>query len=57
MQICVDTFCKNGKVILPVHDSCTVTYKDMEDGLDVMELAYDAVMGTRMNCKIEIEKA
>lgn len=57
MQICVDTFCHNGKVILPVHDSCTVTYKDMEDGLDVMELAYDAVMGTRMNCKIEIEKA
>lgn len=55
MQICVDTFCAKGKVILPVHDSCTVTCRDMEDGLDIMELAYESVMGSSVNCKIEIE--
>lgn len=55
MQEAVNIFKSQNKVILPVHDSGTVSYQDLELGLDVLRYCYKKIMKTDKNCIIEIE--
>lgn len=54
-QYCVDTFVKLNKVCFPVHDSITVKVEDIELGLQIMEEGYRKVLGSTLNCRIDIE--
>ena len=53
MLYCINKFAEIGEVCLPVHDSLVV--KESLSGYTdrIMEDAYEAVMGSKMNCKIK----
>lgn len=55
IDYCISVFLGEGQVLIPVHD-CIVVREDLKgSGLDAMEDAYEFVMKTKLNCKIEEE--
>jgi len=55
VQYCIDAFEVEGSVVIPVHDSLTIKESEKQLGLEVMYEAYDEVVGSLMNCKVEVE--
>lgn len=55
IRYCIDSFLIEDKILLPVHDSISIKEEDEELGITVMYEAYEGVVGTLMNCRVEIE--
>jgi len=56
IRYCIDSFLIEDKILLPVHDSISIKEEDEDLGREVMYEAYEEVVGTLMNCRIEKEK-
>lgn len=56
IQYCINSFLLEDKILLPVHDSISIKEEDEQLGMEIMFEAYDEVVGSLMNCRIEKEK-
>lgn len=55
IEYCIKVFLSEEEVLIPVHDCIVIKEGLTSFGLDTMEDAYGKVLGSSMNCKIEIE--
>lgn len=56
IQYCINSFLLEDKILLPVHDSISIKEEDEQLGMEIMFEAYDEVVGSLVNCRIEKEK-
>jgi hypothetical protein len=55
IRYCIKSFLIDDKILLPVHDSISIKEEDEELGYTVMKEAYEDVVGTELNCRVEKE--
>lgn len=55
IRYAISSFLIEDKILLPVHDSISIKEEDEELGMEVLYEAYGSVVGTSLNCRVEVE--
>lgn len=53
MDVILDYWNQKGVIVLPIHDSVIIQEKYLEEAKEVMYNAYEAVLKSKINCKVE----
>lgn len=55
MDCVVEHFTMKDEFVLPIHDSVVIKESLREEAIRIMQVAYKQVMGSNMNCKLEVK--
>lgn len=53
LDIVIDYWSQRGVMVLPIHDSNVIQDKYVDEAREVMYYAYEKVLGSKINCKVE----
>jgi hypothetical protein len=55
MDYVINWFTQRGELVIPIHDSVVVRQSLTDTAEDVMMQAYESVMGSKINCRLEVK--